>query len=196
MKRTHSKDSKYHKCDHEYIVSFNEILNNNIINWSGLNNYTVLFDSDNDGNGFDLFFTVLNKKNLYFITFDNNNNVFGGYISTTIDHVGFYEESTTFIYSLMKNGQYLPLKYNPISSQYNLFYIQCYYGDDYSDDCNENDDNSILTTLYNFGLDLQVHKIGIEKSQCEQYSYESQKNSLVNNEEEFIINRIIVVEMY
>ncbi|KAL7721462.1 TLDc domain-containing protein [Entamoeba marina] len=54
--------------------------------WSGKQHYNTIFDSKIDGDGKGIIEQrVMNKKNLYFISFDNENNVFGGYVSELIN---------------------------------------------------------------------------------------------------------------
>ncbi|KAL7721687.1 TLDc domain-containing protein [Entamoeba marina] len=77
-------------------------------NWSNKDTFNVIFDSDIHGDGWSnnvLRDTVYRRSNLYFITFDINNNVFGGYLNKTINTIGCgIEDDNSFVFSLIRNG--------------------------------------------------------------------------------------------
>ncbi|KAL7712470.1 TLDc domain-containing protein [Entamoeba marina] len=157
--------------------------------WSGMVNYTIIFDSDVDGNGQKtLSQTILKKKNLYFLHFDNNNNIFGGYISSLIDRTCDYiKDNTSFLFSLMRNGQVKNTKYLINNNTKYSFWL-----------C----DSAVV--LYEFGYssygfrDLCAYAIGNDQSYCFScsYNYNKEKNSLVENyPNRFEIQRILILEM-
>ncbi|KAL7715585.1 TLDc domain-containing protein [Entamoeba marina] len=107
--------------------------------WNSINSYNLLkqwvnksivniiFDSDIDGNGSNkvLFNKVFGKSNLYFITFDENNNVFGGYIEKEINECDIYYifDENSFIFSLIKNGKLKNKQYFMKQDKYEAFLI-------------------------------------------------------------------------
>ncbi|KAL7720955.1 TLDc domain-containing protein [Entamoeba marina] len=155
--------------------------------WSQLDNATVLFDSDLKGNGFrTLDKTVFGKKNLYFITFDFNNNVYGGYLNTKVNSIdNWLQDDKSFVFSLMRNGEMKNRKYE-IDLDAVLYSFKIYSKDpDY--------------VLYQFELgDISVTKIGLAQSYCGQtsYNYKGDKKALVDKfYPPFGLQRIIIVEM-
>ncbi|KAL7717254.1 TLDc domain-containing protein [Entamoeba marina] len=162
----------------ELIPSFNKLKE-----WSGKQICSIIFDSDIDGDGTNnvLMNKVMNKKNLYFISFDNENNVFGGYVDITIDTTGLYTtDPNSFTFSLIRNGKMKNIKYN-IKNDHQLyaFYLR------------PND------FFYTFGgsHDILVYKIGNSNSHCDPYSYEynGEKHPFVDNFY-FITKRILVLK--
>ncbi|KAL7721483.1 TLDc domain-containing protein [Entamoeba marina] len=84
-----------------------DIINNsmNILKqWSNKNTFNIIFDSRVDGDGWNnvLYNRVLNECNLYFISFDGDNNVYGGYLNTKIDKStsGYISDRNSFVFSL------------------------------------------------------------------------------------------------
>ncbi|KAL7717965.1 TLDc domain-containing protein [Entamoeba marina] len=62
--------------------------------WSNKTKYTILFDSSNDGDGSKnvLCNKVLNKSCLYFISFDDKGNVYGGYVPSAISSTSSWQQ--------------------------------------------------------------------------------------------------------
>ncbi|KAL7715535.1 TLDc domain-containing protein [Entamoeba marina] len=96
--------------------------------WSGKNSYSILFDSDIDGNGTDntLPHKILGKNKLYFIHFDENQNVFGGYINSTIDIIqNWIKDPKAFLFSLIRNGkiknEQYPIQKNSMDRAFSLY---------------------------------------------------------------------------
>ncbi|KAL7716981.1 TLDc domain-containing protein [Entamoeba marina] len=158
--------------------------------WSGLGNYSIIFDSDQEGDGVDtLRGAVLCKKQLYFINYDDDNNVFGGYISVPIDYSNYYiEDSEAFIFSLyrkgvLKNKRYLMKE----GKSYSAFKL--WFGYDY---------------LYRFGenYDLNIYKINEKKSfsspSTSSFDCGEETNPMVDSDifNYFSVGRIIVIQMY
>ncbi|KAL7714053.1 TLDc domain-containing protein [Entamoeba marina] len=151
--------------------------------WSDKQKCTVLFDSKvhGDGDYGNIKNRVLNKNNVCFISFDTNNNVFGGYINVIIDKVNnWINDPNAFTFSLMRNGNVMNTKY-PIKA-HNIdkaFYLHStnYYG-------------------FGNGNDICVYPIGNSSSycSCSSYSYHNQQNPFVDGRD-FKSNRIIVLQM-
>ncbi|KAL7716764.1 TLDc domain-containing protein [Entamoeba marina] len=156
--------------------------------WCGKNRYTIIFDSDRDGGcNTCLFHKVFNKSNLYFISFDSDDNVFGGYVSTSVVKGDIQiHDSNSFIFSLMRNGAITNKKYSIKSSRSrDAFTI-----------------SSSLSCLYFFGFDsadIFIDKIGLPKSRCclNCFQYHNIKDVLVNKNkpETFITERVLVLQM-
>ena len=77
--------------------------------WAGKTRFTVVFDSDADGAGFETFQTrLLHRSNLAFVGITQNNDVFGAYLNVTIDRISFcsfYDDPDHFIFSFNTNGR-------------------------------------------------------------------------------------------
>ncbi|KAL7714596.1 TLDc domain-containing protein [Entamoeba marina] len=125
-------------------------------NWCGLNKIKVIFDSDIDGDGSGtLAKSIKGLGNLYFITFDDNNNVFGGFLSSMVklkqEVVGLQIPEVTdtncFLFSLIRNGS-THLKKWPID-QYNARYAFSF-----------NYHNVPNKELYAFGNTFKTYPIG------------------------------------
>ncbi|KAL7720442.1 TLDc domain-containing protein [Entamoeba marina] len=169
-----------------------EQLNNSIellIEWSGKPKYNIIFDSDLDGDGkLTLSWNVMNKKNLYLIHFDNENNVFGGYVNEVIDKKdGYINDPKSFVFSLIRNGKITNKKYDIDFERAGLSFAMQYNFD----------------VLYWFGygngkFDLIIFKIGyISENSCvtNSYKYNGEKQPLRDNTIGYIIQRILVLEM-
>ncbi|KAL7717571.1 TLDc domain-containing protein [Entamoeba marina] len=77
--------------DHKDTIKF--------INDVKLNQYNSLIKSS-------LEWSVFNKQNLYFISFDNETNVFGGYLNETINIKNTWiPDCKAFVFSLIRNGK-------------------------------------------------------------------------------------------
>ncbi|KAL7720414.1 TLDc domain-containing protein [Entamoeba marina] len=169
-----------------------EQLNNSIeslIEWSGKPNYNVIFDSDIDGDGKStLNCKLMNKRNLYFIHFDNENNIFGGYVNELINKTNIYVyDKKSFVFSLLRNGEVINKKYVIKPER-----AKCSF-----------DLQSNYDFLYWFGygngkFDIIAPKIGhISKTACltNSYEYNGEKQPLRNKTIGYVINRILVLEM-
>ncbi|KAL7720830.1 TLDc domain-containing protein [Entamoeba marina] len=157
--------------------------------WSGLNNSTIIFDTDLQGNGYGtLWRSVLNKKNLYFISFDNDNNVFGGYMNEIIKKTPFgITDDHSFIFSIMRNKEMKNVKYNIKRNRKHVNNAFSLHADD------------SFGYLYGFGYDILIYPIGGGNSyfKCDCYDYKGDVNALVDilYPLRFEIQRIVVVEM-
>ncbi|KAL7722147.1 TLDc domain-containing protein [Entamoeba marina] len=153
--------------------------------WSGFDDFTLIFDSDAHGNGFEsLEKTVINKCNLYFIAFDDHENVFGGYVDTYVDKVNKYiNDSNAFVFSLFREGELRNEKYQIKKGNEAKAFI--FYS---------NSDN-----LFVFGFsDVIIFKVGDNKCYSEPWSfnYNNQIHPINNSYPHMSqIQRIIVVEM-
>ncbi|KAL7717986.1 hypothetical protein QTN25_004683 [Entamoeba marina] len=82
----------------EMIFDNNDVLKK----WSRKKKYNVIFDSRmyGDGSNNGLRNEVINKSSLYFIVFDDNDNIFGGYVNSIIytDNVPIRDDSS-FVFS-------------------------------------------------------------------------------------------------
>ena len=76
--------------------------------WSKMNACRVVYDSDKDGDDNTVFIQhIMNKRHLYFIVIDEENNEFGCYINEKINTTDqFIADSNHFIFSLCSNGRY------------------------------------------------------------------------------------------
>ncbi|KAL7714730.1 TLDc domain-containing protein [Entamoeba marina] len=95
---------------------------NKLKEWSDKQKCSVIFDSKLDGDGENNGFMnkVMNKQNLYFISFDNQNNVFGGYADNNINITdGSRTNPNAFTFSLIRNGNLENMKYNIKKEQEN-----------------------------------------------------------------------------
>ncbi|KAL7718457.1 TLDc domain-containing protein [Entamoeba marina] len=157
--------------------------------WSDKHNFNIIFDSEKDGDGREVLANkVRNKKNLYFISFDNENNVFGGYLSEFINKTGWIKDTSAFVFSLIRNGKIENMKYKIKDGQDgNSFYLYT--------NCD---------LLYCFGYndgrsyDVTVLKIGCSGAYfCNpcSYEYNGKQQPLRNNTTNYIIKRIVVLEM-
>ncbi|KAL7720458.1 hypothetical protein QTN25_002226 [Entamoeba marina] len=163
---------------------------NKLKEWSGKQKCSIIFDSKIDGDGGNnvLHDKVINKKNLYFISFDNENNVFGGYLDTTIGTVGNITDSNAFTFSLIRNGEFKNIKYEIKNDcRRHAFYL-CF-----NSDC-----------LYNFGSgfgnDISVCRIGNSNSHCfsTSYEYNGEQHPFIDNTDSsnyFTVKRLLVMEM-
>ncbi|KAL7715602.1 TLDc domain-containing protein [Entamoeba marina] len=178
----------HYKNDVE-LKQFNNLIDS-LIKWSDKSNYTILFDSDLDGDGKDvLHHKVFNKKNLYFIHFDNENNVFGGYMNEVINNKNSYiNDPNSFVFSLIRNGVITNKKYDiKNDQQLNAFDLQSDY--DY---------------LYWFGyengkFDMVIPKIGyFSATSCipNIYNYNEENQPLRDEKTYFTMKRILVLEMH
>ncbi|KAL7722348.1 hypothetical protein QTN25_001091 [Entamoeba marina] len=160
--------------------------------WSGKNSYSILFDSDVDGDGGDgvLREKVFGKSNLYFIHFDDNQNVFGGYVDKKIEITeGWIRDPKSFAFSLLRNGRVNNTIY-PIRDGYEQYAIYlCSYSNN----------------LYDLGAgaDIQLYKIGNPNTYCDpddndhSYFYDKETKPFVNENEphKFEVKRILVIQM-
>ncbi|KAL7716176.1 TLDc domain-containing protein [Entamoeba marina] len=116
--------------------------------WSNKTESSVIFDSKFDGDGSNnnaLHNIVFNRSNLYFITFDNDNNVFGGYVDKRIAGSGmpsYVIDEKAFVFSLMKN--------NKVNAK-RAFLLR---------------NNHSNGRLYEFGTSIVIYKVGCNKSCC------------------------------
>ncbi|KAL7720464.1 TLDc domain-containing protein [Entamoeba marina] len=160
-----------------------------LIKWSGKQNYNIIFDSDVAGNCVEVLPTkLMNKKNLYFIIFDNQNNVFGGYINVIIGKKNsFIKDPTAFVFSLIRNEKVKNMKYDIKKSQQNYaFYL-----------FSSND------LLFQFGYytgycDIVIPKIGYVSIWCNcpnSYENNGEKQPLRDNTNGFSVDRLLVLEM-
>ncbi|KAL7716104.1 TLDc domain-containing protein [Entamoeba marina] len=166
-----------------------DIINNsmNILKeWSNKNTSNIIFDSKVDGNGSNnvLHNRVMNRSNMYFIHFDENNNVYGGYLNTKVnnsyDYSDKYEcydihDKNAFVFSLTRNAQ--------------LFFLH-----------NKRKDG----LLYYFGNDVRVHKVDGKESFCKGadseyywYNYGNVNKPFtdITHPNEFAVQRIVVLQM-
>ncbi|KAL7715982.1 TLDc domain-containing protein [Entamoeba marina] len=173
------------------------IINHNSLSvlkqWSNKTQYNVIFDSKKDGNGWTnnvLFDKVFKKKNLYFISFNDFGDAYGGYVSAPITK--FNEnicDENAFIFSLMRKNVTKNTKYG-INKKMINFAFKLY----------KKDRNGALYRFYN---DICACKVNEKTSSCSYdeccYNHQSDHvvdNSLVDKSRKFFsITRIIVIEM-
>ncbi|KAL7712762.1 TLDc domain-containing protein [Entamoeba marina] len=112
---------------------------------------------------------VINKSNLYFISFDQKNNVFGGYVNTKIMNINDWtHDHNAFVFSLTQNGVVKNKRYN--IKQGNDHYSFCLKSND--------------VFLYSFGSDITIYKSNVQRSCCipNAYEYNGDLNPLVANQ--------------
>ncbi|KAL7714663.1 hypothetical protein QTN25_007830 [Entamoeba marina] len=158
-------------------------------NWSGKQNSTIIFDSVLDGDGLcNLDRKVTHDCYQYFIVFDTDNNIFGGYLAH-----GFFSpdnwinDSNAFLFSLVRNGK-TKIKRYPRKPGYSAFKLY-----------RSNHRNG---WLFKFSYDLVVKPVGNKGSYCycNCYDYDNEQYPLINNmdnkhHENFEAKRIIVIQM-
>ena len=90
----------------------------------------ILYDSDIDGKNSSIFRDkIINHNQLYFITIDSNNNVFGHYHSGIIDKIdSSIYDSNIFIFTLNSNGRSGVKKFD---YQYEKAYTHIYKNNNY-----------------------------------------------------------------
>ncbi|KAL7718762.1 hypothetical protein QTN25_003719 [Entamoeba marina] len=164
--------------------------------WSNKNIFNIVFDSKVNGDGSKrvLHDKVYNKSNLYFISFDENNNVFGGFLNNKIDKSGYkydccISDENAFVFSLIRNGIVNNKRYFLKNGEDKAFLLL---------------PDSPSGWLYNFGKDVFVFKVGSNESCCTDddyyfsiYSYKNDKKLFtdITYPDEFAVRRIVVIEM-
>ncbi|KAL7713152.1 TLDc domain-containing protein [Entamoeba marina] len=156
--------------------------------WTETTKCSIVFDSNLDGIGTNniLSSRLFGKSKLCFISFDDDGNVFGGFLNTEIKKINSWISDTkAFVFSLYRNGDYSPTQYKVKKNK-----------DDNSFALYSNND-----CLYQFGYfgDVYVWTIGINGSKCHQSDFEYQNNKICLNDkqdpETFITRRLVVLEM-
>ncbi|KAL7714070.1 TLDc domain-containing protein [Entamoeba marina] len=157
--------------------------------WSGLKNIDILFDSDINGDGFDILkWLCKDRRNLYFISIDDKNNVFGGFINEYIYTYNYgVSDEKAFVFSLIRDGSVKNLKYNiKWGHERMAFYLFS--------------SNNPHGLLYQFGEDIIIRRVG--KGYCfykqDLYNYNGEKKALVESNSlanGFPIMRVIVLQM-
>ncbi|KAL7721843.1 TLDc domain-containing protein [Entamoeba marina] len=155
--------------------------------WSNKTTFNVVFDSDINGNGENVLLNlVFNKSNLYFISFDENNNVYGGYIGNEINRYNQdILDENAFVFSLIRNGKVNNRVYSIHEGENRAFWLfsknsECW--------------------LYAFA-DFVVSKIGVDLSFCVDdnffYDYKNDITPLtyVTYPKKFIVERVIALQM-
>ncbi|KAL7714044.1 TLDc domain-containing protein [Entamoeba marina] len=145
----------------------------------------VIFDSKNCiGCREELLKSIRNKRNLYFITIDDDRNVFGGYVHETIEDSDSeinVNDKNSFVFSLFIN-EIVKISTYPIkdSCSENAF---TFYNKEEGD------------ALYEFGEGFVVFTIGDQNSYLEEgyYAYDNENNT-IREYGKFAINRIIVIQ--
>ncbi|KAL7715192.1 TLDc domain-containing protein [Entamoeba marina] len=159
--------------------------------WSNKQHYQFIFDSNSDGDGWTnnvLHDRVLHKSNLYFISSDNNGNIYGGYINNRIDEDNSYiKDNNIFIFSLQRNGKVKNKRYEIKKGNESYAFKLC-------------EKNERHGRLYEFGGDIYVYRVESPNSNCRQkhFDYNGEKGSIVDKESpqfNFKIKRIIILEM-
>ncbi|KAL7714086.1 TLDc domain-containing protein [Entamoeba marina] len=160
--------------------------------WCKKDTFTILYDSDIHGciNKNDFLQRVINKRNMYFIHFDYNQNIFGGYVGENVDKIGLdITDKNAFIFSLVRNGKIKNVKYKiqyqKISKAFYLYKSGNF--------------------LYDFGGGFDIKISGILKKTCwcnsisksNAYVYHDEKYPLTdeNYPKEFELQRILIIQM-
>ncbi|KAL7722497.1 TLDc domain-containing protein [Entamoeba marina] len=181
--------------DNSNLMSINSNSNDfvNILNvlkeWSNMEHYHIIFDSDIDGDGYSnstFINKAINKQNNYFISFDKEYNIFGGYLSSKINACNrFIGDKNVFVFSMLTNGVVDMKKFNIKKIRENNAFWLCY--------------NNGFQGLYQFGHDIYVYGIG-GATWCgyeDWVEYGEKKKPFANIEhpETFPVQRIIVLQM-
>ncbi|KAL7717644.1 TLDc domain-containing protein [Entamoeba marina] len=156
--------------------------------WSNKAEFMILFDSDLQGDGAEtLSKSIINKRDIYFIHFDNNTNVFGGYVSSVITQTtGYVEDSNSFVFSLIRNGVVKKTRYLIKNDKKGYAFGLV------------NEKHSSI--LYSFGKfdNIFVYRIGRTDSFCDpnSFDYGGDANPFVNTlPDQFTVQRIIILQM-
>ncbi|KAL7721169.1 TLDc domain-containing protein [Entamoeba marina] len=161
-------------------------------NWCGLKDYSIIYDSDiNNICKEYLTQTFLHKKNMIFIHFDDNNNVFGGYIHSEITCTNKWIcDSNSFVFSLFRNGSlrngHYPIK---TSEKKYAFYAQEGWDESFS--------MFVPNFYYEIGRgDIYVENTHHKGSFCNPVSYSLNKFTLSDGpSSRCYIHRIIILQM-
>ncbi|KAL7718264.1 hypothetical protein QTN25_004559 [Entamoeba marina] len=152
--------------------------------WSGKQYCKFIFDSEKNHEISTLYECVNNKQNLYFISFDDEKNVFGGYVDTTINTFdNWITDPHAFTFSLIRDGKVNNKRYHigNDKEQHAFMILQ-------NNNC-----------LYKFGKDhdLYVSKCETSDSCCStsSYDYSDEVDPLRKDGDKFKTKRIIVIQM-
>ncbi|KAL7715576.1 TLDc domain-containing protein [Entamoeba marina] len=153
-------------------------------NWCGMKYDNIIFDSDrNNSTKQSILSQILNKNYLYFIHFDENGNIFGGYLSEQVHttDVWIYDDNA-FLFTLTRNYLTNRNKFN-IEKGKEVFWIY-----------------SSSQWLYRFGIDLYIFKPGIPRSATYQnkFNYNGIEKAITDKQgpcQTFSIERIVIVKM-
>ncbi|KAL7714626.1 TLDc domain-containing protein [Entamoeba marina] len=155
--------------------------------WSQKEKCTIIYDSNVQNKALNQSFNnkLLNKNNLFIVNFDKNNNVFGVFLKDSIKTIGITNQHQSFIFSL-KTGDVVdrPMMWKLNDGCYSN--IQLF----------ENED-----ILYQIGESsgFTIYKVGMNESYCFDLSLGFkgiEDDDLTNsNYEEYVVERIIVLEM-
>ncbi|KAL7720455.1 TLDc domain-containing protein [Entamoeba marina] len=216
-------DNMKYSCDSNCYRKLSQISNDENINfassidklkkWSGKQHYNIIFDSKMDDQQ-ALEYKVFNKRNLYFISFDNENNVFGGYVNELINEKDDeITDPNAFVFSLIRNGTIKNMKYNIKKGvEKNAFYLfsnnGCGPTNNYLFKFGSISSGTIVKSGYyrgkycncldDDGHDISIKCIGRNNSfSCNPVSYEynGEQQPLRNNSKNYIIKRVLILEM-
>ncbi|KAL7723015.1 TLDc domain-containing protein [Entamoeba marina] len=157
--------------------------------WSGFNHYSIIYDTDiDDGNSNEcLIEKVKGKKNLYFISSDTSNNIYGGFVGEIINGNDIWiQDKNSFVFSLTRNGLIVNKKYSILNNYDDHYAFKLF---------------SYQNVLYCFGggSDICIGYLNSSSSFCYPYfySYDELERPLVDVRypDTFYIQRIIVVQM-
>ena len=170
-----------------------------IQHWSGTSNMNIVYDSDLFPNTVDSFMqSVSYKSKLYFINFDEFNNIFGCFTTKSITDVDSYQainDPNHFLFSIYSNGRIKkPTRYFKREGRAGGVKIN----------------SDITKGFYDIGSNGMGHgcctvgRPGDKKSWCHYFSHTY--NGVYGNEitgtvwkypnfQRFIINRVLIVEM-
>ncbi|KAL7716196.1 TLDc domain-containing protein [Entamoeba marina] len=152
--------------------------------WSNKTESSVIFDSKFDGDGSNnnaLHNIVFNRSNLYFITFDNDNNVFGGYVDKRIAGSGmpsYVIDEKAFVFSLMKNNKVNAKRYfiETTRKKEHFYYV-------------------ITIQMEDFGSDDSYCVSRFSHDNCYDYGNDVSPLTDIYLPQKFGVNRIVVLEM-
>ncbi|KAL7712391.1 TLDc domain-containing protein [Entamoeba marina] len=159
-------------------------------NWCNLSNSNIVYDSDRDNiENKTLINKIIGRDNLYFINFDDEGNIFGGFIHSKITATfpSCMIDPNAFVFSLSKNGIQNPKRFM-IHKKYadSAFWLNSEDGD----------------YLYCFGNDVFIFRIGDHSSYCGEFhfDYEGISPALTNKhgwrvDQRFSVERIVVIQM-
>ncbi|KAL7714837.1 TLDc domain-containing protein [Entamoeba marina] len=156
--------------------------------WSNKHHHQVIFDSNEDGDGTSLHALhkiVSGRSYLYFITFDNEGNVFGGYVNDNIIVDSPMDDKNCFVFSLLRNYKTKNMKYHLESGHV----------------CSAFRINKGGDLLYYFGYcpAISMFRVGVSKSCVSQdttnFLFNKEVNALGESDKDFSAKRIVVLQM-
>ena len=159
--------------------------------WCGMKYQCVIYDSDKDGQESSVFTNkILNKSNLYFINYDDNNCIYGGFQKSAIKKLNRHNlDNDYFLFTLNEFGQH------GVEKKYSMLSTPKYPTKTGISVFKENDE------LYYFADGFGVYKSFLQKSYTYQgvaNQYEGAVKGCFNGKYDpnrFVVKRVLVIQM-